>query len=120
LIGLLRRVNVIRAYDVALTRRAALRHQAHQLRLGAVAGIEVVEFAVEVGSPIAGLRISQVTWPRDSMVATLRRGRRLLIPHGDTRSAGPPSAASPWISRLPEPCTASTIGPSTPIHYVAV
>jgi CIC family chloride channel protein len=84
LIGLLRRVNVIRAYDVALTRRAALRHQAHQLRLGAVAGIEVVEFAVEVGSPIAGLRISQVTWPRDSMVATLRRGRRLLIPHGDT------------------------------------
>jgi CIC family chloride channel protein len=26
-----------------------------------------------------------VPWPREGVIASLRRGRRLLIPHGDTR-----------------------------------
>ena len=35
LVGILRRADVIRAYDIALTRRTAARHAAKQVRLDA-------------------------------------------------------------------------------------
>ncbi len=86
LIGLLRRSDMIRAYDIALTRRAALRHRAQQVRLGAISDerVDVTEMIVESGAPCAGKRIRETHWPRSCVLASLRRGRRVLVPHGDT------------------------------------
>ncbi len=84
LLGLLRRAEVIRAYDTALARRVALRHRAQQARLGSLSDVSVEEFIVQRGSLAEGQTISQVNWPRDCVIATLRRGRHLHIPHGDT------------------------------------
>jgi CIC family chloride channel protein len=84
LIGLLRRTDMVRAYNIALTRRAALRHRAHQVRLGAYGGMNVEEIVIEPDSPCAGHRVREVEWPRDCVLASVRRGRRVLIPHGDT------------------------------------
>ncbi len=86
LLGILRRTDVVRAYDLALTRRAAMRHQAQQVRLGATVSGRVVieEMQVEAGAPCIGKRVSEVPWPRECVIATLRRGRQVLIPHGDT------------------------------------
>ncbi len=84
LLGVLRRSHVIRAYDVALTKRAAQRHQAQQLRLGSMSGLDVVELPVKAEAPCAGQRVSQVQWPRDCVIASIRRGHQMLIPHGDT------------------------------------
>jgi CIC family chloride channel protein len=84
LVGVLRRSNVIRAYDTALTRRATLRHRAHQVRLGAIGGVDIQEFTIAAGSFCEGRQVSQISWPRDCVIATLRRGRRLHIPRGNT------------------------------------
>ncbi len=84
LVGLLRRTNIIRAYDVALTRRAALRHRANQVRLGAVGGMDVHEFTIQPGSACDGSQVGQIAWPHDCVIATLRRGSRLMIPRGGT------------------------------------
>jgi CIC family chloride channel protein len=86
LVGLLRRSDVIRAYDVALTRRAALRHRAHQVRLGSISGevVSVTEMVIQKDAPCVGKRVSDVEWPHDCVLATVRRGRQFLIPHGDT------------------------------------
>jgi CIC family chloride channel protein len=86
LLGLLRRSDVIRAYDVALTRRAALRHRAQQVRLGALSGevVSVTELVIEENAPCVGKRVSEISWPHECVIATLRRGRQFLIPHGDT------------------------------------
>lgn len=84
LLGILRRTDMIRAYDIALSRRAALRHRAHQARLGAVGTVNVEEIIIKAGAPCVGRRISEIAWPRDCVIATVRRGRHLLIPHGDT------------------------------------
>ena len=86
LLGVLRRVDVVRAYDVALTRQTAMRHRAHQVRLDAItsASVSVEEIVIEAGAPCAGKRVSEVTWPRDCVLATLQRGRQVIIPHGDT------------------------------------
>ena len=84
LIGMLRRTDLVRAYDIALTRRATMRHRAHQVRLGAIGGVNVEEVTIEANAPCADKRVSEVKWPRDSVIATLRRGQRVIIPHGDT------------------------------------
>lgn len=84
LLGVLRRSAMIRAYDLALTRRAALRHKAQQVRLGAVNGVNVEEIVIEGNAPCVGRRISDVSWPHECVIATLRRGRDLVLPHGDT------------------------------------
>lgn len=84
--GLLRRSDAIRAYDAALTRRAKLRHSAHQARLDALTPekVLIVEIKIQPGSEYAGKRLMDVAWPAESIVASLRRGRQVLIPHGGT------------------------------------
>jgi CIC family chloride channel protein len=84
LVGILRRGDVIRAYDAALTRREALRHRAQQARLGRMTGVDHVEIRLEAGAPAAGRAMREVHWPLGSVVATLRRGRRVLVPRGET------------------------------------
>ncbi|MGE5123745.1 MAG: chloride channel protein, partial [Acidobacteriaceae bacterium] len=75
LLGILRRADMVRAYDAALTRRAAMRHRVHQIQLGAINTIEmrVKELAIEPGSVCANKHVSEVFWPHDCIVASLRR-----------------------------------------------
>ncbi len=84
LLGVLRRTDLLRAYDAALTKRAVTRHRQDQVRLSTLSELGVQEFMVETGAPCAGRRIMDVHWPAESVVASVRRGRRVLVPHGDT------------------------------------
>lgn len=86
LVGVLRRTDLVRAYDVALTRRTALRHRAHTARLEASTGeeVQVQEFVVAVGAACDQERISDVPWPAAAVIASIRRGRQIIIPRGDT------------------------------------
>ncbi len=84
LLGLLRRVDVTRAYNIALARRTALHHQAQEVRLGAVSGTHVEEIRVQPGAPCMGRPVREINWPRGCLIAAVRRGNRILIPRGDT------------------------------------
>ncbi|MEZ4679447.1 MAG: TrkA C-terminal domain-containing protein [Caldilineaceae bacterium] len=84
LIGVLRRTDLVRAYNIATARRTALRHQAQQVRLGEYSGVSVVEFTITSAALCVDKQVSDITWPRESVIASIRRNQRLLIPHGDT------------------------------------
>ena len=84
LLGMLRRTDIVRAYDMALTRRVTRRHQAHQIELGSYAEVAVSELTIARGAPCAGQMVSAVHWPHDSILVTVRRGGQVRIPHGDT------------------------------------
>jgi CIC family chloride channel protein len=86
LLGVLRRSDGIRAYQLALTRRATLRHRAHQVRLDSITPdlVDVTEIVLEPGSPLIGRLMKDIPWPRECVIASLRRGQRVLIPRGDT------------------------------------
>ncbi|MFN8498474.1 MAG: chloride channel protein [Anaerolineae bacterium] len=84
LLGVLRRSDLVRAYDLALTRRTAIRHQAHQVRLGAHTNVGVEDVVVASDAPCVGKPIKALKLPRDSVIATVRRGPQIIIPHGDT------------------------------------
>jgi CIC family chloride channel protein len=85
LIGQLRRADVIRAYDMALSRRQIDRHNARVVRLNTLSRLPVEEVAVEAGSPCAGKSIAEIHWPPEVVVVSIHRGRDILIPHGATR-----------------------------------
>jgi CIC family chloride channel protein len=84
LVGWISRADIIRAYERALTRRVTVQQQVTQARLGVTAGVEVVECEVEAGSALAGRTLSEIELPQDCLVAGIRRGGRLIIPHGKT------------------------------------
>jgi Trk K+ transport system NAD-binding subunit len=86
MVGWLRRSDLLWAYDAALTKRAARRHRAHQIRLGAISreDVRVFELTIEVGSPCDGKRVKEVVCPSNCLLASLRTGRIVIIPHGDT------------------------------------
>ncbi len=85
LVGWLSRADIIRAYELALSRRSAERHRAGQVQLGAISGAEVLELVVAPGSRVDGVMLKDIHLPHNSLVASIQRGRRLMIPHGGTR-----------------------------------
>ncbi|HTX90475.1 MAG TPA: chloride channel protein [Anaerolineales bacterium] len=86
LLGMLNRADVIHSYDIALNRRAAQRHQVHQASLDALTPeqVNVSEVVVETGSACAGKKMKEIAWPAGSIIASLRRGARVVIPRGET------------------------------------
>ncbi len=86
LVGILRRTDVIRAYEIALTRRVKQRRKAEEVRLNAVTPevVDVQDITVETNSPAAGKKMSEISWPHDCLIATIRRGNKVFIPHGDS------------------------------------
>ncbi|MFN8471776.1 MAG: chloride channel protein [Anaerolineae bacterium] len=84
LLGVLRRSDLVRAYDLALRRRTAIRQQAHQVRLGAHTDVGVEDVIVARDAPCAGKALRTLQLPRESVIATIRRGPQIIIPHGDT------------------------------------
>jgi len=84
LVGLLRRSDAIRAYDLALKRHTLLRHRAQQVRLGSFSQVDVQEIAIQPGAKCDGFAVRDVEWPRDCVIASVRRGSNLFIPRGET------------------------------------
>lgn len=84
LVGMLRREDVVRAYQLAATRRTAERHTAGSRRLDAYTGLAVSSFVVQRGSACDGKKLSEIVWPNDGLVASIRRGAEQIVPHGDT------------------------------------
>jgi len=71
LLGLLRRSDAIRAYDLALKRHATLRHRAQQVRLGTFSGVQVEEVTIQPGAACDGVTVMDVAWPRDCVIASV-------------------------------------------------
>lgn len=86
LIGMLRRADLITAYDLALTRRATNRHRNSTERLRAFEGtsMDVMEVVVERGSLVAGKKLKEMLFPRECVIASVRRQGQVFIPRGET------------------------------------
>jgi CIC family chloride channel protein len=84
LVGIVRRNDIVRAYEIALTRRTALRQRVLQKASRHAGGIDEHEVLLNAGSPLAGRRVQEVRWPEESVIAMIWRGEESMIPHGNT------------------------------------
>ncbi len=84
-LGILSRHSIVQAYNTAIARKLQAQHRAEQIRLNTLTGAHVFEVRVGRASPLAGQALRQVEWPPESVVASVRRKGKLLIPHGSTQ-----------------------------------
>ncbi|MBN1218492.1 MAG: chloride channel protein [Anaerolineae bacterium] len=86
LLGLIRRADILRAYNLALTRRAELQHRARRMQLRNLDGTEFVDLTLKPEDRVVGRTVQDVAemMPQECILISIRRDGRVLIPHGDT------------------------------------
>lgn len=84
LVGIIGRHGVMRAYNIAIARRLEQQHTAERIRLHALTGAHVFEITLLAGSPILDKQIKDVRWPAESVVASILRQGKLIVPNGST------------------------------------
>jgi CIC family chloride channel protein len=85
LLGVVRRNDIVRAYEVGAMRREEARLRGERLEALTHPGAEFVDVALPPGSRAVGKAIAELGLPRAAVLVSIQRGRELLIPRGDTR-----------------------------------
>jgi CIC family chloride channel protein len=81
LVGVLRRADVIKAYNVGVTRKLDVEQRAQRLKMQRLSGVETVEVELKSNSIAVGHRIRDIPLPEHSMVVSVRRANQVVIPH---------------------------------------
>lgn len=84
LVGLVKRSGVMQAYQTAIARKLKTQHHAEQIRLKNLTGAHVFELHIDSGAMIVGKLIRDIQWPQESVIASIRRDNKLIVPHGNT------------------------------------
>ncbi len=86
LIGLIRRADIIRAYNLALTRKAGFRQRTKLVDKRALDGGEFVELLMSDGDKVIGKKVEDVAacMPEESILISIQRDGKVIIPHGVT------------------------------------
>jgi CIC family chloride channel protein len=84
LVGLVRRADVVKAYQRAVTRSLAVQQREASSRLRDLGGTQFVELVIDGDSAVVGCRIRDVQWPPRTLVTSIRRAGDVVMPRGDT------------------------------------
>jgi CIC family chloride channel protein len=85
LVGLLRRSDVLAAYLHARDRRTRIARRAKSLATEHAGDVVTLELAIGPSDPAVGRSLAEVGLPRDSVVTSVLRDGRLIIPRGQVR-----------------------------------
>ena len=84
LLGLVRRADVLRAYQRGLNRHLGDQQRKASQRLRDLAGVTFLELTVHEDSSVAGQHVRDIAWPERTVLTTIRRMGRVVMPTGDT------------------------------------
>lgn len=83
LLGIIRRPQISKAYQLARLRRHEVQQRAQQVRIGNLTGTQYLELTVEPGSVAAGHTVQELPLPEEALLTTRRRGMQRQLLHGD-------------------------------------
>lgn len=84
LVGMLRRDDVIQAYNTGIVRRLEAQQAAERLKLGKLSPATYTDIVVERGSEADGRPLRELQLPQSCLIVALQRGRETIIAHGNT------------------------------------
>ena len=84
LVGLVRRADLVEAYQRAITRSLGVQQRKDRSRLRELADARFAEVVVAAGSRADGTAIAEVRWPRGTLITTVRRLGESITPTGAT------------------------------------
>ncbi len=85
IVGWISRMDIVHAYQMALSRYKLTRHRANQIKLGLISGVSVFEFVLHENSPLAHKKLKEIQLPQYSLIASIERQGNIIIPHGNER-----------------------------------
>jgi len=83
LVGMVRRNDIVRAYEVGVTRYEDGLLRSNKSRMKEASGFETVEMRIESGSMSDGKQLGAVPWPREAVVVAIQRNGKSMIPRGN-------------------------------------
>jgi chloride channel protein, CIC family len=84
LVGLVRRADVVKAYQRAVTRSVGAQQRSASSQLRDLTGTQLIEVVVDSDAPVAGAAVRDVAWPARTIVTNIRRGSDVVVPNGAT------------------------------------
>jgi CIC family chloride channel protein len=84
LVGIIRRNDVVRAYNHALAKRGQELQRAETLGLGQIEDLSLVQVHVRKDSPAAGRTVSEISLPENCLIVSLRRDDHQQVVRGNT------------------------------------
>lgn len=84
LIGVIRRKDIIQAYNMAIVKRSRHQYHAKVAHLDELIDAEFLHIRIPAGAAVIGRQIKDLTLPEDSLIVSVHRGRKFFIAHGYT------------------------------------
>jgi CIC family chloride channel protein len=84
LLGVVRRNDIVSAYSHALIDKHQRDHHLARLRMEAATGTELVEIVLNASDASVGKQLKDLSLPSDYVIVSIRRGRRVIVPRGNT------------------------------------
>jgi CIC family chloride channel protein len=85
LVGLVRRADLVKAYQQAVSRSLAAQQRKQVEQLRNLAGTQFVEWRITADAPAAGRQVREMSWPSRTVLTSIRRSGEVVMPNGDTR-----------------------------------
>ena len=85
LVGVIRRRDIIKAYNHAIMKKAHHQHRFDIIRLGNLDSSKFMHVEIPAHSSIVGKQIREIELPDDCLIVSIRRGRKLRVAHGYTQ-----------------------------------
>jgi chloride channel protein, CIC family len=83
-VGMLRRADVVQAYQRGISRSLGEQQQRATRRLRDLGGVQFVELVLDASSAVVGREVREVEWPERTVVTSIRREGDVLVPDGGT------------------------------------
>ena len=84
LVGMFRRESAVHAYHLGLAETTGQHLDRERFRLRTDPGAGFFDFRIPPGSTADGRRLREVVWPEGTTLVSIRRGRHVMIPSGNT------------------------------------
>ena len=81
LLGILRRANIIQAYEFGLAKRGFAVGELPGTPKGTATG----KFFISAKSPMEGKTLVELNLPEYLLIIHIKRGKQIILPHGNTR-----------------------------------
>jgi Trk K+ transport system NAD-binding subunit len=84
LLGVVRRQDIVRAYNFAIVRRTHRQYDAAAQLSGPTEGASFEHIEIPIDSPVIGRKVSEINLPETCLLVSILRGDELLVARGAT------------------------------------
>ena len=84
LVGLIRRSDIVRAYNLAIMNRSHHQYKSEILKLGKLHDAAFLHLVIPPDAKVVGKRVNQIELPEQCLIVSVQRGNKQFVVHGHT------------------------------------